>query len=105
MTEASTANTFYIASQFLEVCAQFYSGEMPPDLAEKSRYAKYRAVQIRDCMKKGLPLAPEPVVPASEEPAAASAPSDALPPPSEAPPSGFQPYTPAAPPAAPAPAP
>jgi vacuolar protein sorting-associated protein VTA1 len=108
MTEASTANTFYIASQFLEVCAQFYSGEMPPDLAEKSKYAKYRAVQIRDCLKKGLPLAPEnpmakeasdtALTSTAEAPQGASSASSA---PSAASTSGAQPFVPAA---APAPA-
>jgi vacuolar protein sorting-associated protein VTA1 len=61
--DASTASNFYVSSMFLDVCAQFYDGELPPDLEEKSKYAKYRAVQIRDCVKKGMPITPpEPLV-------------------------------------------
>merc|ERR1740129_553197 len=61
LTDAGTAAQFYAASIFLDVCAQFYEGELPPDLQEKSRYAKFRAVQIRECIKQGLPptLPPE----------------------------------------------
>merc|ERR1740129_2620529 len=61
LTDAGTAAQFYASSIFLDVCAQFYEGELPPDLQEKSRYAKFRAVQIRECIKQGLPptLPPE----------------------------------------------
>eukprot|EP00929_Paragymnodinium_shiwhaense_P042570 TRINITY_DN22011_c0_g1_i1.p1 TRINITY_DN22011_c0_g1~~TRINITY_DN22011_c0_g1_i1.p1 ORF type:complete len:273 (+),score=50.38 TRINITY_DN22011_c0_g1_i1:88-906(+) len=77
-TTAATAAQFYAAACFLDVCAQFYSGELPPDLAEKSKYAKYRTVQIRDCIKQGLNPAPSPPA-TSAAPAGASfsAPSSA----------------------------
>merc|ERR1740138_11377 len=59
-TSATTAGQFYVASSFLEVCATFYNGEMPPDIAEKARYAKFRAVQIQQSLKQGLPVPPPP---------------------------------------------
>lgn len=56
----STCSMFYAAGVFLDVCAQFYDGELPPDLAEKSKYSKYRAVHILDCLKKGVAVTPPP---------------------------------------------
>lgn len=43
---------YYISSLFFDVITQFYQGILPPDLEEKRKYAKYRAVQI----KMGQPL-------------------------------------------------
>ena len=43
---------FYAAALFLDVCAQFY-GELPPDLLEKARYARFRVVQIREGAQTG----------------------------------------------------
>lgn len=58
-SDANTASHFYMASLFVDACAQFYGGELPPDLFEKSKYAKYRAMHIRDCLKRGaIPDAP-----------------------------------------------
>mmetsp|Transcript_98158 Transcript_98158/g.302628 ORF Transcript_98158/g.302628 Transcript_98158/m.302628 type:complete len:278 (-) Transcript_98158:23-856(-) len=56
--DAGTASQYYVAGLFLEVCAQFYGEELPPDLAEKARFAKYRAVHIRDCLRRSV--APDP---------------------------------------------
>uniref|UniRef100_A0A7S1QRN0 Vta1/callose synthase N-terminal domain-containing protein n=1 Tax=Alexandrium catenella TaxID=2925 RepID=A0A7S1QRN0_ALECA len=64
--DAGTASQYYVAGLFLEACAQFYGGELPPDLAEKARFAKYRAVHIRDCLRRGV---------APDAPGAASAPA------------------------------
>ncbi|CAJ1416729.1 unnamed protein product [Effrenium voratum] len=50
---------FYAAALFLDVCAQFYDGELPPDLAEKARYARFRVVQIREGLKSGSLSFPE----------------------------------------------
>mmetsp|Transcript_3556 Transcript_3556/g.8363 ORF Transcript_3556/g.8363 Transcript_3556/m.8363 type:complete len:280 (-) Transcript_3556:86-925(-) len=58
--DGTSATKFYAASQFLEVCAQFYEGELPPDLAEKAKYAKFRAVQIREALRQGLRPPPPP---------------------------------------------
>lgn len=60
--DASVCSRFYVAGLFIDVLAQFYDGELPPDLAEKTRYAKFRAFQIRDFIKRGVdpPPPPEP---------------------------------------------
>ena len=39
-----TGKAFLVASQLISVCEQF--GELPSDLAEKSKYAKWRFVEI-----------------------------------------------------------
>eukprot|EP00747_Dinoflagellata_sp_TGD_P209611 gnl/TRDRNA2_/TRDRNA2_82998_c0_seq1.p1 gnl/TRDRNA2_/TRDRNA2_82998_c0~~gnl/TRDRNA2_/TRDRNA2_82998_c0_seq1.p1 ORF type:complete len:305 (-),score=66.12 gnl/TRDRNA2_/TRDRNA2_82998_c0_seq1:44-958(-) len=75
--DAGTASQFYVASLFVDILAQFYDGQLPPDLAEKTRYAKYRAVHIRDCLRKGV----QPTPAASSEPAPAAAASSAEQPP------------------------
>ncbi|CAE8589784.1 unnamed protein product [Polarella glacialis] len=49
---------FYVAGLFLEICAQFYEGELPPDLAEKAKYARFRVVQIREGIRNGTSSAP-----------------------------------------------
>mmetsp|Transcript_7014 Transcript_7014/g.12998 ORF Transcript_7014/g.12998 Transcript_7014/m.12998 type:complete len:267 (+) Transcript_7014:56-856(+) len=64
-TDANTASQFYIAGLFLDACAQFHGGEMPPDLQSMSKYAKFRAVQIRDCVKQGIQPTPPPAVSSS----------------------------------------
>jgi len=68
--QAAVVQHFYAAALFLDICAQFY-GELPPDLAEKARYARFRVVQIREGLRQGVPsypVAPEP--PAAEPPVA-----------------------------------
>jgi hypothetical protein len=51
--DKSLAGRFYISSLFFDVLTQFYSDrQLPPDLEQKRRYAKYRTIQI----KKGEPL-------------------------------------------------
>lgn len=69
---------FYAAALFLDVCAQFYDGELPPDLAEKARYARFRVVQIREGLRQGTPSYPAAAA-APAAPAAAAAPVVAAP--------------------------
>ena len=74
-SQAAVVQHFYAAALFLDICAQFY-GELPPDLAEKARYARFRVVQIREGLRQGVPsypVAPEP--PAAAEPSVGAAPS------------------------------
>eukprot|EP00429_Kryptoperidinium_foliaceum_P115325 CAMPEP_0176293432 /NCGR_PEP_ID=MMETSP0121_2-20121125/56607_1 /TAXON_ID=160619 /ORGANISM="Kryptoperidinium foliaceum, Strain CCMP 1326" /LENGTH=162 /DNA_ID=CAMNT_0017634397 /DNA_START=18 /DNA_END=502 /DNA_ORIENTATION=- len=59
LTDEASKRQFYVAGQFLDACAAFYDGQLPPDLAEKSRYAKFRAMQIHDCLKRGVSPVPE----------------------------------------------
>mmetsp|Transcript_12374 Transcript_12374/g.27497 ORF Transcript_12374/g.27497 Transcript_12374/m.27497 type:complete len:291 (+) Transcript_12374:58-930(+) len=54
------ASQFYVAGLFLDTLAQFYEGELPPDIAEKARYAKFRAGTIRNAVSKGLEVPPPP---------------------------------------------
>lgn len=56
--DANLPGHFYAAALFLEVCEQFHGGELPPDLVEKVRYAKYRAVHLRSCLQQGLEPSP-----------------------------------------------
>ena len=56
--QAAAVSKLYAAALFLDVCAQFYDGELPPDLAEKARYARFRVVQIREGLKQGIPSYP-----------------------------------------------
>lgn len=58
-TDEASKKQFYVAGLFLDVCAQFYKGELPPDLAEKAKYGKFRALQIADCIKRGVDPSPE----------------------------------------------
>ena len=86
-----TGKAYLVASQLIEVCKQF--GELPPDLAEKAKYAKWRFVEIAKATKAGTtPPPPRGVDPEPEQPAD-PAQSD-IPPPPEMPPDP----TPAAPP-------
>ena len=43
-SDMRTGKAFLVASQLIDVCKQF--GELPPDLAEKAKYAKWRFVEI-----------------------------------------------------------
>ena len=56
--QAAAVSKLYAAALFLDVCAQFHDGELPPDLAEKARYARFRVVQIREGLKQGIPSYP-----------------------------------------------
>lgn len=78
---AQTPQDFFIAVIFMEVCAQFYDGELPPDIAEKVRYAKYRIQTIRNCLRQGIPIEPPPgaAAEAGDSAAAAAAPAAAAP--------------------------
>lgn len=97
----------YAASLFLEVCAQFHDGELPPDLAEKAKYARYRAIQVKQGAGPPQPTEGPEAAPAAAAAAAASSSASSTAPASFAP-AGY----PAAPPedaprpaaAAPAPA-
>ncbi|KAJ2752576.1 hypothetical protein GGI19_003739 [Coemansia pectinata] len=76
-----TAKTFMIASQFFQVLASF--GEIPSDVAEKIKYAKWRAMEILKAAREGR----SPQAPASVSPQASVSPSsDALAWPSPPPP-------------------
>lgn len=57
-TDKTTASNFWASATLMEVCAQFYGGELPPDVVEKVKYAKYRAVTIRDCIRQGIDPSP-----------------------------------------------
>mmetsp|Transcript_116817 Transcript_116817/g.202716 ORF Transcript_116817/g.202716 Transcript_116817/m.202716 type:complete len:257 (+) Transcript_116817:106-876(+) len=83
---AQTPQDFFIAVIFMEVCAQFYDGELPPDIAEKVRYAKYRIQTIRNCLRQGVPIEPPPSAAgeAGASAAAAAAPASAAPAPAPA---------------------
>eukprot|EP00429_Kryptoperidinium_foliaceum_P072628 CAMPEP_0176071652 /NCGR_PEP_ID=MMETSP0120_2-20121206/35790_1 /TAXON_ID=160619 /ORGANISM="Kryptoperidinium foliaceum, Strain CCMP 1326" /LENGTH=159 /DNA_ID=CAMNT_0017405313 /DNA_START=42 /DNA_END=517 /DNA_ORIENTATION=- len=59
LTDAASKRQYYVAGQFLDACAQFYDGQLPPDLAEKSKYAKFRCMQIHDCLRRGVSPVPE----------------------------------------------
>lgn len=48
------AMRFYASSLFLDANSQFHNGELPPDLAEMRKYARYKTAYIRDCIKKGV---------------------------------------------------
>lgn len=71
----SLAMRFYAASLFLEANEQFHNGELPPDLVEKRKYARYKTAYIRDCIKKGIKPEPGPPGgdPGKEETAAPAA--------------------------------
>ena len=96
--QAAAVSKLYAAALFMDVCAQFHDGELPPDLAEKARYARFRVVQIREGLKQGVPSypaepettaslpapsgysgssAPAPAVPIPVQPSSASAASSA----------------------------
>ncbi|KAJ1994229.1 hypothetical protein GGI25_003413 [Coemansia spiralis] len=52
----TTARNFIVSSQFLQVIASF--GELPEDIAEKVKYAKWRAAEILKAIREGRPVAP-----------------------------------------------
>jgi len=55
--DISLAGRFYISSLFFDVVSQFHEhGQLPPDLEEKRKYAKYRTLQIRN--RKPLDVEP-----------------------------------------------
>ncbi|KAJ1766954.1 hypothetical protein LPJ74_005624 [Coemansia sp. RSA 1843] len=53
-----TARNFIVASQFLQIIASF--GELPEDIAEKIKYAKWRAAEILKAIREGRAPAPVP---------------------------------------------
>ena len=83
----------------MEACAQF--GELPPDLAEKVKYAKWRFVEIAKAVKERRPPAPPRGMDDADDGASAPPPPEvAAPPPSMPDASGYDSMIP--PPAAPA---
>ncbi len=65
------ASRFYIASLFFDVLTQFHTGgQLPPDLEQKRKYAKYRTLQIRN--RQPLDVVEEPVVPVASIPSKSS---------------------------------
>lgn len=54
----NTAKQFFTAAQIFDMCAVF--GELSEELAQKSKYGKWRAAYIIKCIKSGeKPLPPE----------------------------------------------
>ncbi|XP_062233009.1 protein HOMOLOG OF MAMMALIAN LYST-INTERACTING PROTEIN 5-like isoform X2 [Phragmites australis] len=49
--DINTAKTFYAASIFFEILNQF--GELQPDVAQKQKYAIWKAAEIRKALKEG----------------------------------------------------
>jgi len=100
-----TVKGFFAASIFLDACAQFYDNELPPDLQEKSKYAKYRTFQIRDALKQGA-TPPPPSSATTVQPGEESSSASSQIPPANIAPSAqptAQPIPPAAPAASPMP--
>ena len=63
--DTSLAGRFYVSSLFFDVLTQFYADhQLPPDLEQKRRYAKYRTIQI----KNGKPLEIEETAGVAEPP-------------------------------------
>jgi len=63
----NTAVAFRACSIIMEVCQTF--GEMPPDLVDKHKYAKYKAVDIITALREGRKPEPGPPGGMEEEPA------------------------------------
>ncbi|KAJ1739784.1 hypothetical protein LPJ68_004370 [Coemansia sp. RSA 1086] len=61
----ATARNFIVSSQFMQVLNGF--GELPEDVAEKIKYAKWRAAEILKAMREGR----RPELPPGEQPAEA----------------------------------
>lgn len=59
-SDMRVARAFYAASVVIDVCRQF--GELPADLQEKHKYARWRFVEISKASKEGRPPAPPPDV-------------------------------------------
>ena len=76
-----TGKAFLVASQLIDVCKQF--GELPADLAEKAKYAKWRFVEIAKATKEGRTPAPPRGIEPEEAPVT---PPLEIPPPPEMPP-------------------
>eukprot|EP01066_Platyproteum_vivax_P007847 Platyproteum_vivax@DN3168_c0_g1_i1.p1 len=75
----ATMLTWISAALFLKVCTQFHDKHvLPPDLAEKETFAKYRATYIKKCFDEGT--APIPAIdPLASKVAAASLDGEAPP--------------------------
>mmetsp|Transcript_56421 Transcript_56421/g.125935 ORF Transcript_56421/g.125935 Transcript_56421/m.125935 type:complete len:321 (-) Transcript_56421:591-1553(-) len=85
-SDLRTAKAFLAAGHVMESCKQF--GELPADLQEKIKYAKWRFVEIAKAVKERRTPAPprgtEPTTPADDDSAGPSAgipPADPMPPP------------------------
>ncbi|KAJ2704479.1 hypothetical protein H4R19_005232 [Coemansia spiralis] len=61
----ATARNFVVSAQFLQVVAAY--GELPPDVAEKTKYAKWRATEILKGVRNGQAPAPPPVAETAAE--------------------------------------
>ncbi|KAF4693484.1 Vacuolar protein sorting-associated protein vta1 [Perkinsus olseni] len=65
---SATSMKFYVASLFFDVLEGVQvddKGTLPPDLEEKRKYAKFKAVYINKCLKEGS--TPQPGPPGSSE--------------------------------------
>ena len=86
-SDLRTGKAFLAASHIFDVCKQFE--ELPADISEKAKYAKWRFVEIAKATKEGRPPAPprgDPPAEAEPPPPAEGAPpppmpADAVPPP------------------------
>ncbi|KAJ2899542.1 hypothetical protein IWW38_000949 [Coemansia aciculifera] len=77
----ATARTFIVASQFLQILSSFGNGGgVTEDVAEKIKYAKWRAAEILKAAREGRLSSPPPPGPA---PAAAAAAAVQSPPPAD----------------------
>ena len=85
-SDLRTGKAFLAASHIFDVCKQFE--ELPADISEKAKYAKWRFVEIAKATKEGRPPAPprgDPPAEADPPPPAEGAPpppmpADAVPP-------------------------
>ena len=84
-SDLRTGKAFLAASHIFDVCKQFE--ELPADISEKAKYAKWRFVEIAKATKEGRPPAPprgDPPAEAEPPPPAEGAPppmpADAVPP-------------------------
>lgn len=73
--DASTASRFYAAGIFLDMYSQVCDNMLPTDPAEKCRYAKFRALRIREALKQRVNPSPFDGVTPPGVPAASSKPS------------------------------
>mmetsp|Transcript_2148 Transcript_2148/g.4481 ORF Transcript_2148/g.4481 Transcript_2148/m.4481 type:complete len:327 (-) Transcript_2148:492-1472(-) len=78
-SDLRTGKAFLAAANVLETCKQF--GELPADLAEKVKYAKFRFVEIAKATKEGRPpQPPRGTEPQPHQPEPSAAALEALPP-------------------------
>nr|CAI5837202.1 unnamed protein product [Callosobruchus analis] len=85
----NTVKTFYTAGMLMDVLDQF--GNLPDEIREKRKYAKWKAAYIHNCLKQGEKPAPGPPRPPNKDPQMNIVPNDMLTPEEM---SSFQPHGP-----------